>query len=85
MMSRCDMWYTVNSVTRQVAFDEVRLLVNKHVTIQETPDQNGRMYGSLVTVDQNILGSKMCPPIRSQVPEHRREDEVQEYSFLGMN
>ena len=64
------MWYTVKSVSRPVVLTEVRILVNKHVTIQETPDQNGRMHGSLVVVDQNILGSIKCPPSRSQIPEH---------------
>ena len=69
MMSRYDMWYTVKSVTRPVSPAEVRIFFNKPVTIQETPDQNGRMHGSLVTVDQNILVSKMCPPRRSQISE----------------
>jgi hypothetical protein len=70
MKSTYDTRYTVNSVVRLVALAEVRILVNKHVTTQETPHQNGRMHGSLVTVNQNILGSKKCPPNRNQIPEH---------------
>jgi len=37
MMSRCDMRYTVKSVIRPVALADVWILVNKHVTIKETP------------------------------------------------
>jgi hypothetical protein len=85
MISRCVTWYTVKSVIRPVALSEVRILFNKHVTIQEIPDQKGRMHGRLVTVDQNILSSKMCPLIRSPIPAHWREDEVQEYRLWGKN
>jgi hypothetical protein len=70
MKSRCDTRYTAKSVVRPVALAEVRILVNKHVTIEETPHQNGITHGSLVTVDQNILGPKKCPPNRKQIPEN---------------
>lgn len=70
MKSRCVTRYTVKSVVRPVALAEVRILFNKQATIQETPHQNGITHGSLVTVDQNILGSRKCPPNRNQIPEN---------------
>jgi hypothetical protein len=81
MKSRCDTRCTVKSVVRPVALAEVIILVNKHVTIQETPHQNKIRHGSLVTVDQNILGSKKCRPNRNQIPENWWEDKVQKYRF----
>jgi hypothetical protein len=64
--SKVQVPYVLVGILRSLdAIAEVRNLLNKHVTIQETLDQNGRLKGSLVTVDQNILGSEMCLPNRS--------------------